>query len=224
MSEEQTNYDKDIIDKAANGLSGDDLEKALDQLKQEIEIEVTLNNGNTEKMYYKFENLNYKQIESAKLAMLIWDEKLRKLPTTLPTMQATFYEQVGAQGMAMILYTKDDKGKPIPYTGTISNHRPYTLLDYATGEQYNDLVLIKNFFLSNWGVTSFDFKSQFLNTAELLLNSQMDKIMEIMDKEISKKNLSKKDTQKAKELIKTVLEQSLVNTSQVASSEQSVPD
>lgn len=214
MSEEQTNY--------GTQAQSDEIEKALAQLEQEIEIEVTLPNGNTEKMYYKFENLNYKQIESAKLAMLIWDEKLRNLPTTLPTMQQTFFEQAGSQGMAMILYTKDDKGKPVPFDGNINNHRPYKLLEYATGKQYNDLVLIKNFFLSNWGVTSFDFKGQFLNTAELLLNSQMDKIMEMMEKEIGKKNLSKKQTKKMIADMKTILNHSLTNTSQLDSSEQSV--
>lgn len=215
MSEEQTNYDNS---------SDKELERALEQLKQETEIEVTLPNGNTEKMYYQFENLNYKQIESAKLAMLIWDEKLRNLPTTLPTMQQAFYEQAGAQGMAMILYTKDDKGKPVAFDGNINNHRPYKLLEHATGKQYNDLVLIKNFFLSNWGVTSFDFKNQFLNTADLLLNTQMDKIVEIMEKEISKKDISKEQAKSMIEDMRTILHQSLVNTSQVDSSGQSVQD
>lgn len=201
-----------------------ELEEAMKILKDEVVIEVKLPNGNTENMYYKFENLNYKHIESTKLALVIWDEKYKNHPNTLPTLQQTFFEQAGAMGMAMMLYTKDTKGNPIPFTGNINKHRPYELLDYTTGEQYELLTMVRNFFLSKWGVTSFDFKSQFLDTAELLLTSQMDKIEELMNKEVKKKGYTKNQQEEIKVLIKTLLTHSLKNTSPADSSGQSVPD
>lgn len=207
MSEEQTNYD--------NTVNGNEITKAIEQLDQEIEIEVNLNNGNTEKMYYKFENLNYKHIESAKLALIIWDEKHRNPPQNLPSLQQTFHEQAGAMGMAMILYVKDDKGNPIPFDGNINTHRPYKLLDYARGDSYKKLEPLKDFFLSNWGVTSFNFKNQFLNTTQLLMTHQMEGMKEIMRGTIAKKGYTKKQQKEIAELIDTLLTRSLVNTSQM---------
>ena len=201
-----------------------ELEEAIEKLKQEVEIEVILPNGNTEKMYYDFSKLNYKQIESTKLALLIWDQKFRNLPNTLPTMQQTFFEEAGARGMAMMLYTKDKDNNPVPYKGEINNHRPYELLNYTTGEQYEMLNMCRNFFLSKWGVTSHDFKTEFLNTTDLLLSSQMEKIQELIAAQIKQKGFSKKKQEEMEKAMSAILNNSFNNILQADSSEQSVPD
>ncbi|MFA7327140.1 MAG: hypothetical protein WC121_10780 [Candidatus Kapaibacterium sp.] len=211
MSEEQTNYDN--------------LQASLEQLEEEIEIPIRKPNGDIVNVYYQFKNLNYRQIESTKICMLVWDEKLRNLPTTIATLQQALFEEADVRGMAMILYTKDAKGNPEPFTGgDIKKHRPYELLNYTNGDQYDTLTMCRNFFLSKWGVTSFDFKGQFLDTVKLLMTHQMENIQEMMVKAIASKGYSKKQQKDITELIQSLLTQSLVNTSQVDSSGQSVPD
>ena len=211
MSEEQTNYD--------------DIKKAVEQLEDEITIPITKPNGDIVNVYYKFKNLNYRQIESTKICMLVWDEKLKNLPTTIATLQQALFEEADVRGMAMILYTKDSKGNPKPFMGgDIKQHEPYELLSYTNGDQYDTLTMCRNFFLGKWGVTSFNFKNQFLDTAQLLMTHQMENIQKMMVEAVAKKGYSKKQQKEVTELIKTLLTQSLVNTSQVDLSEQSVPD
>lgn len=211
MSEEQTNYD--------------DIKTAVEQLEDEITIPITKPNGDIVNVYYKFKNLNFRQIESTKICMLVWDEKLKNLPTTIATLQQALFEEADVRGMAMILYTKDAKGNPEPFMGgDIKKHKPYELLSYTNGEQYDTLMMCRNFFLGKWGVTSFNFKNQFLDTAQLLMTHQMENIQKMMVEAVAKKGYSKKQQKEVTELIRTLLTQSLVNTSQVDLSEPSVPD
>ena len=196
-----------------------ELTEILNLQNQEIEIQVNLPNGNIENMYYDFKRLNYKQIESTKLCLLIWDQKFRDLPSTLPTMQQSLFEEAGARGMAMILYTKDKDGKPQPFTGDISKHRPYELLNYTDGEQYETLDLCKNFFLGRWGVIPHSFKQEFLNTADLLLGSHMGKMQDLMEEQFKRKGYSKKKQEEMTTVMRSILKQSLPNILQQDSSE-----
>lgn len=96
------------------------------------------------------------------------------------------------------------------------------MLNHVKGiETYDEICMIRNFFLGKFGVISTDFKSQFQDVTQLLLSSQMEGIKEVVRDAMKDKKMTKKQRDEMEVMISGLLGNVLTNTAQQVSSEQS---
>ena len=159
-------------------------------IDQEVKLEITLPNGDSKSLYYKFDELSVEAIEEAKLYLIIWNEMMKNPPRTIADLQKEMHQQAWKKGATILLYTKDNQGNPQPYEGNINKHEPFQLAKYIKGSNHNTLVDIQTFFLAKFGVIPHNLEKEFRTYTDLLLSSNQKEIQSLIQIELEKKGVS----------------------------------